>query len=263
MRAEYEFIGFFTLLHKEIARFMRVVGQTVISPLVSSGLYLLVFGVSLSELLKEHQGVSYLAFLVPGLVAMAALNNSLQNSSSSVMISKFHGDLQDLRVIPLSAFSIGSAYVLACIIRGVLVGALVFAMGEVFSYVKTHEWISVAHPGYLTLFLFLGCSIFGNLGIWIGFAAQTFDQVNAFTTFVVLPLTYLGGVFFSLEILHPFWKTVALANPLLYAIDAIRWTVLGQSDINPLKSFAVLCFFVVLTSFLAWRSVKYGSYARF
>jgi ABC-2 type transport system permease protein len=191
----YEWIGFQTLLKKECMRFWKVKGQTVFSPLVNAGLYLVVFGVSLSGVLKMHSEFSYLQFLIPGLVALSSLNNSLQNSASSIMISKFHGDLQDLRYIPLSHHWIGLAYVLACIVRGTFVGFLVLGMGELVNVFQSGELMPVAHPLGLLLFLTIGGAIFGNLGIWAGFLSKTFDHISSFTNFVILPLIYLGGVF--------------------------------------------------------------------
>lgn len=258
-----QWIGFLTLLEKEIMRFSKVSGQTVFGPLVNAGLYLLVFGVSFSSMLKMHENFSYLEFLLPGLVALSALNNAIQNSASSIMVSKFHGDLQDLRVVPLSWTSITAAYVLACVARGIIVAVLVFFLGEIFSWVQSGHGIELRHPVYFLGFLTLSCAIFGNLGIMCGLMAKTFDQINAFTNFVIVPLIYLGGVFFSMSILHPFWQKVALFNPVVYAINGIRWSVLDISDIPALQSFVVLSVFTLLTSVVAWLSVKHGSYSRF
>lgn len=258
-----EWVGFLSLFQKEVLRFLKVIVQTVLSPLVSAGLYFIVFGVSLSGVIKDHGGVSYLAFLIPGLVAMSALNNALQNSASSIMISKFHGDLQDLRLIPLSSFSITLAYVLACITRGALVGGLVFGLGQILFFLQTGEFVGVHSVLGLVLFLTMGCAIFGHLGIFSGFVSRSFDQINAFSNFVILPLIYLGGVFFSLQIFHPFWRAVAQFNPLVYMINGIRWSVLGISDVNVEVCFGVLLLFLGISFGLAFWSVKRGSYQRF
>jgi len=256
-------VGFITLVQKEVARLLKVFTQTVVSPLISAGLYMLVFGVSLSGLLKNQQGVSYLAFLIPGLVALSSLNNALQNSASSIMISKFHGDLQDLRLIPLSPGAIALAYVTACVFRGALVGCLVLSLGEAVHFFKTGSCVGVAHPGGLIAFLILGCTIFGNLGICSGFLAKSFDHINAFANFVVLPLIYLGGVFFSLEMLHPVFQAVAKVNPLVYLINGIRWSILGVSDIPALTCLGTAVVFSAVSFALARFAVSKGSYQRF
>lgn len=263
MYLKEEFIGFWTLLCKEVTRFLKVLSQTILSPIITSFLYLLVFGVSLSTLLKSQQGVGYLQFLIPGLVALSALNNSLQNAASSVMISKFHGDLQDLRVMPLSPISIALAYCMACVVRGLLVGFCVLILGEIVFYIQFKELFPIHHPFGLFLFLLLGSSIFGNIGIYVGFISKTFDHITAVTNFIVLPLIYLGGVFFSLSILHPFWQTVSKVNPLVYLISGIRWSVLDVSDIAPLYCFWASLGFAVFSCWIAWYSVKKGSYLRF
>jgi ABC-2 type transport system permease protein len=256
-------VGFLTLIQKEVARLMKVFTQTILSPLISAGLYMLVFGVSLSSLLKNQQGFTYLQFLIPGLVAMSSLNNALQNSASSIMISKFHGDLQDLRLIPLSPGSIALAYVSASIFRGALVGTLVLCLGQAVHFFMVGSWVGVMHPVGLAVFLILGCSIFGNLGICSGFLASSFDHINAFANFVILPLIYLGGVFFSLEILHPVFQQIAKFNPLVYLINGIRWSILGAGDIPAATCFWTALIFSALSFLLARIAVAKGSYQRF
>lgn len=262
-RWQTEWIGFLTLFHKEVARFVRVAAQTLFSPLINALLYLIVFGLSFSALLKTQQGFTYLEFLIPGLAAMAALNNSLQNSSSSVMVSKFHGDLQDIRLIPLSSTAIAAAYTLASIFRGVIVGMLVLILGEFVFYFKTGNSIQILHPGELFVFLILGGAIFGNLGTWTGFICKTFDQIHAVTNFVVLPLIYLGGVFFSIKIFHPVVQQISAFNPLLYLINGIRWSILGVSDIPIGFCLSLSLVFVAISCVIAWYSVRFGSYQRF
>lgn len=256
-------IGFWSLVNKEIARLMKVVTQTILSPLISAGLYMLVFGMSFSSLLRHQKGFSYLEFLVPGLVALASLNNALQNSASSIMISKFHGDLQDLRLIPLSPGQIAVAYVLACVFRGGIIGLLVLALGQTCFFLITGGWIGVSHPAGLAVFLILGCLIFGNLGICSGFMAKSFDHINAFSNFVILPLIYLGGVFFSLDILHPVFRTITQFNPLVYLINGVRWSILGVADIPAGTCLIAAVIFTCLSFALARYAVAEGSYQRF
>lgn len=255
--------SFITLLKKEIMRFMRVWSQTILSPVVSATLYILVFGISLSGVLKDQGGFQYLEFLIPGLIAMAALNNSLQNSASSVMISKFHNDLQDLKVIPLPPVFIALAFTLAGLARGFLCAAMVFLVGFIFTFYQTGEILTIQSPLAFVGFLFLGCLIFGSIGIWAGFTSSSFDQINAISQFLVLPLIYLGGVFYSLEMLHPTWQAVAQVNPLVYIINGIRWSVLGVSDVPVLMSLVVCLFFAGVGMAFAWFGVSRGNYFRF
>lgn len=258
-----ELIGFATLYRKEVRRFFRVAGQTVMSPLINATLYLLVFGVSLSRVVTLDMGASYLEFLVPGLMALSSLNNALQNSSSSLMVSKFHGDLQDLKLVPLSMFSVAAAYVSASMTRALIVACAVLFIGEIFAWFVTGSLIVVLHPLWLLIFLLIGGFIFGNLGIWIGFLSKSFDQINAFTNFVILPLIYLGGVFFSLDILHPFWRQLSSINPLVYLIGGIRWSVLEISDFGLLGCLLPSLGFAAVSFILALYSVRFGSYQRF
>lgn len=242
---------------------MIVWTQTIFSPVVSSALYIVVFGVSLSAVLKGQQGFSYLEFLIPGLIAMSALNNSLQNSASSVMISKFHNDLQDLRVIPLPPVLIMIAYSLSSLLRGLICATLVFLVGQIFMFVRLGSFLHMQNPMMFVIFLCLGSLFFGSIGIWAGFFSNSFDQVSALTQFVVLPLIYLGGVFYSIKMLDPFWQKIAFANPLVYIINGIRWSVLGVSDVNVWLCLVICLCFVVLGFTLAWRGVRKGYYLRF
>lgn len=258
-----QFIGFQTLLFKEYRRFMRVAGQTIVNPLISASLYLLIFGVNLSESITDQQGMSYLPFIIPGLVAMAILNNSFQNASSSIITSKFHGDLQDLKVVPLSPGEIIAAYSLAATLRGTIVGSAVGMVGEFFHWMKYGAFLPVEHVGLLMVFVILGGLLFGFLGLSISIYAKSFDQVNAIGTFLLVPLTYLGGVFFSVDRMPPFWKAVSHLNPLFYLINGIRYSFLGVSDLPIIYALGVSVCFVMGMFFLARYAVRNGSYTRF
>ncbi|MGE0527100.1 MAG: ABC transporter permease, partial [Bdellovibrionales bacterium] len=204
----------------------------------------------------------YLSFLIPGLVMMGCLNNAFQNSSSSIITSKFSGDLEDLKVAPFSANQIIWAMSLAAVLRGLIVGGITFVVGEL-SYLLVYDrFLPVAHPFYLLLFLLLGGLSFSNLGLVVAFFARTFDQLSAVTGFVLLPLIYLGGVFFSIDHLPPFWKSVSLVNPLLYMINGVRFGILGRSDVNPMPALGVTVVAFVVTWILAVYSLRRGSYQR-
>ena len=253
---------FFTLYYRETRRFLKVIVQTVFAPIVSSTLYLLIFGVSLGDKISLNGGISYLAFLIPGLVMMSVLNNSYQNSSSSIVSGKFGGDLEDWRIVPLSPHSILWALSLGGLTRGIIVGAITFSVGEVFYYVMNNEFIMPHSLGLLFVFLVVGGLSFAMFGISIAFWAKTFDHISGVGSFVILPLIYLGGVFFSLEGLHPFWQTLSKANPLLYFINGVRFSMLGKSDVSTDIALTVSVLSMVIFYFIALRVLKVAQYNR-
>ncbi|UOF01911.1 ABC transporter permease [Bdellovibrio reynosensis] len=254
--------GFVTVFRREIARFMKVIVQTVITPFVSSFLYLLIFGVSLGGQMPSHQGVSYLAFLIPGLMMMGLINNSFQNSSSSIVSSKFSGDLEDLRVAPVTDHEIIWAMSLGAVVRGSIVSVITYLVGSFFMLYQKGEWLMVAHPLTTVFFLIVAGLIFGMIGISIAFWAKTFDQLSAFSAFILLPLTYLGGVFLSIENLHPFWQAVSKLNPLLYLINGLRYGILGVSDVNVWTAAVISLLGFVFFYVTARFSLKKGSFQR-
>jgi ABC-2 type transport system permease protein len=254
--------SFWALYVREMARFVKVIFQTVVAPLINSTLYLLIFGVSLGANIKLEANVSYLAFLIPGLVMMSVLNNAFQNSSSSIVTGKFSGDLEDIKVVPLSPVMIVWAYSIGGLTRGFLVGAITFLVGEVFLYLVEGALIWPAHPLFLIFFLTVGGLSFAKLGVCVAFWAKTFDQLSAIGSFVLLPLIYLGGVFFSMKGLHPFWQSISQFNPVLYFINGIRYGFLGISDVDMWLATFVSLAALLLFHVLALRALKTGSYAR-
>lgn len=255
-------IPFRTLFQREIARFMKVVAQTVVTPLVSSALYLMIFGVSLGRQINLEGGIPYLAFLIPGLVMMGCLNNAFQNTSSSIISSKFSGDLEDLKAAPFSVQQIIWALSMAALVRGLMVGLVTFLVGEASYYAVYEKFLAVEHPFALVLFLICGSLTFAHIGISVAFWAKSFDQLSAIGGFVLLPLIYLGGVFFSVEHLPGFWKEISLFNPLLYMINGVRYGILGVADVPPERAAVVALVAMVGTLLLAVRSVKRGSFQR-
>lgn len=262
MIQELRWTPFETLIRREIKRFLKVLAQTVFTPLVNSTLYLLIFGVSLGNSIDLALKIPYLAFLIPGLVMMGCMNNAFQNSASSIVSQKFQGELEDLKVAPISSFQIIWAMSLGGLIRGCVVAFITFAVGEVFYQFSYHEWLAVHHPLILIVFLSLGGLIFANIGIWLGFWAKSFDHMGAITGFIITPLMYLGGVFFSVANLHPFWQSVAHANPMLYLINGVRYGILGVSDVAPERAFLVASAAWLFTYFLALRTLKTASFQR-
>lgn len=258
----HPFESFVTLYEREMSRFLKVIFQTVFTPLVNSTLYLLIFGVSLGSNIHLEGGLSYLAFLVPGLVMMGVLNNAFQNSSSSIVAGKFSGDLEDLKVVPLTPAMILWAMAIGGLTRGLLVGLITLCVGEVFEWFIDGSMVTVAHPFALIYFLAAGGLIFAMMGIAVAFWAQSFDQMSAIGSFVLMPLIYLGGVFFSIDGLASFWQRLAHFNPVFYLINGVRYGFLGVTDVDPgaavTVSLAALGFF----HFLALRCLKKGNYTR-
>ncbi len=255
-------IPFFTLVKKEVKRFMKVIVQTVVSPIVSSFLYLLVFGVSLGNSVTLKNGVPYLAFLIPGLMVMGLINNAFQNSSSSIVTSKFSGDLEDIRVAPVTHNKIIWAMGIGGIIRGGIVALITGVVGSVFHYIQRDEFLLITHPFWTLYFVITGGLIFAFCGIFVAFLAKTFDQLSAFSTFILLPLTYLGGVFISIENLHPIWQTISHLNPLFYLINGFRYAILGVSDVELMTSVIVTAVAVSITYVMAQIALKKGSFNR-
>jgi len=260
-RGELVWTPFLSLFRKELLRFWRVIGQTLLIPLVNSTLYLMIFGVSLGD----HIQVSnwpYLAFLIPGLLVMGVMNNAFQNSSSSIATSKFHGDLEDLRVVPLSSTQIVAAMSVAGMFRGILVGTITFSVGEFFYWWRMGAALVPEHFAWLLFFLVTGGLSFSLLGIIVGFQARSIDQLSTIGGFILLPLMYLGGVFFPLESLHPFWRSLSRANPMLYFVNGVRHGILGQADISAYLSASFSLLSVAVLFCLALRMVKQGRYGR-
>lgn len=253
---------FLTLLRKEIIRFLKVIIQTVVTPLMNSTLYLLIFGVSLGKSITMSSHVTYLQFLIPGLITMSMLNNAFQNSSSSILNSKFHGDIQDFKITPLSTHQIVSALTIGALIRGLAVGIATLLTCEMFHFFLEGHFLGILHPAPFIFYIFSGCLTFGGLGILVGFWARSFEHVNAIGGFLLLPLIYLGGVFYSLNNLHPFWQMISKVNPLLYFINGIRYGMIGVSDVNLTVSFLVTITSLVVMYLLSIKAVKTGSYSR-
>jgi ABC-2 type transport system permease protein len=220
-------LGFQTLLSKEIRRFLRVPGQTLATPLVTTTLYFVVFGVSIGHQLREVGGVPYARFIVPGLVLMGVVQNAYLNSASSLFVMKLQGTIVDVLVSPLSYAEILGAFVVAAVVRGLLVGGITWGVAGLFT------GFEVAHPLLALAVVTLAAIAFAAGGVASAIWAQTFEQVNFFPTFFILPLTFLGGVFFSVRMLPPGLAAVARANPVFYMVDGLRYAVLGASDASP------------------------------
>lgn len=245
-------IPFKTMLHREINRFMSVWGQAVLAPILSVILYMVVFGVSLGSRIDVGESTSYLEFIVPGLVMIGIISNSSLNANFSIFISKLHGSIFDLLVAPIGHIEMAFAYILASVIRGLMIGLVIYAVGFFFSgLVPAHLLLTI-------LIAFLTAWCFSALGAIIGIWAENFDQLGIFNNFIITPLIFLGGVFYSLDMLPAFWQKVASFNPLLYMIDSLRFGFLGVSDINPIYSLFFLFFFTIILTLILLRILKTG-----
>ena len=226
--------GWQTLLYKEILRFWKVAFQTIAGPVLTAMLYLLIFGHALEDHVKVYDQVSYTAFLVPGLAMMSLLQNAFANSSSSLIMSKVMGNLGFILLTPLSSWHWFVAYVGAAVVRGLVVGIGVYAIAAFFTQV------SFAQPLFIFLFAVMGAAMMGTLGLIAGLWAEKFDQLAAFQNFVIMPMTFLSGVFYSIHSLPPFWQLVSHCNPFFYMIDGLRYGFFGVSDVSPWLSLAVV-----------------------
>ncbi|MFM7227282.1 MAG: ABC transporter permease [Betaproteobacteria bacterium] len=244
--------GFRTLLYKELLRFRKVATQTLTAPIVTAMLYLLIFGHVLEAHVQVFPGVSYTAFLVPGLVMMSVLQNAFANSSSSLIQSKITGNLVFILLTPLSHWEMFSAYVLAAMIRGFMVGLGVMLITLWFAK------LSFVSPLWIIVFALLGAAILGTMGLIAGIWAEKFDQLAAFQNFLIVPATFLAGVFYSVHSLPPFWLAVSHANPFFYMIDGFRYGFFGHSDVAPLTSLTIVLVFFVVLSFIAVTLLKRG-----
>ncbi len=244
--------GFSTLFYKETLRFWKVSFQTILAPVLTAMLYLLIFSHVLEEHALVYPGVRYTSFLVPGLAMMSLLQNAFANSSSSLIQSKITGNIVFILLPPLSHFEFFGAYVLASAVRGVVVGLGVFVVTALFVPVPVHNLL------WVVAFALLGSAILGTLGIIAGIWADKFDQLAAFQNFVIIPLTFLSGVFYSIHSLPPFWQQVSHFNPFFYMIDGFRYGFFGQSDVSPRLSLAIVGGCLLALSFATLLLLKRG-----
>ena len=241
-----------TLLYKEVLRFWKVAFQTVAAPVLTAMLYLLIFGHVLEGRVQVYDGVGYTSFLIPGLVMMSVLQNAFANSSSSLIQSKITGNLVFLLVAPLSPQAWFVAYVGASMLRGLVVGAGVLLVTLWFAPVHAAE------PGWIVFFALAGAALMGALGLIAGLWAEKFDQIAAFQNFIVMPMTFLSGVFYSVGSLPPFWLAASHLNPFFYIVDGFRRGFFGASDVSPWTSLAVVAASLVAVCGLALQLLRTG-----
>jgi ABC-2 type transport system permease protein len=244
--------GFYTLFYKEWLRFWKVKVQTILAPVLTALLYLLVFAHTLRNHVEVYPGVEYTAFLVPGLAMMAVLQNAFANSSSSLMQSKMTGNIVFVLLPPLSHREFFLAYLLAAMARGLVVGAGVF--GAAMAFVE----VPLAHPGWALAHAIAGSGFMGALGVIAGIQSDKVDQLAAFQNFIILPLTFLSGVFYSIHSLPPFWQTFSHFNPIFYMIDGFRYGFFGQADVSPWLSLTIVTSSFLALSLLTFLLIRSG-----
>ena len=244
--------GLYTLFYKEVLRFGKVMLQTLIAPIVTALLYLLVFGHVFEGRVQAFSGVSYTAFLVPGLVMMSVIQNAFANSSSSLIQSKVTGNLIYIMLTPLSYLEFFLAFVLASAVRGMLVGMGVYLAGALFVSLPT------PHLGFILLFAFLSSAVLGAIGVIAGIWAEKFDQLAGFQNFIILPLSFLSGVFYSIHSLPDFWQQLSHFNPFFYMIDGFRYGFFGVSDIAPSISLLIVSGALIVLSGITLLMLKTG-----
>lgn len=244
--------GWQTLLYKEVLRFWKVSFQTIAAPVLTAVLYLLIFGHVLEDHVKVYDRISYTAFLIPGLVMMSVLQNAFANSSSSLIQSKIMGNLVFLMLTPLSHWAWFLAYVGSSVLRGLVVGSGVLLVTVWFTD------LSVQAPLWILVFAVLGAALLGTLGLIAGLWAEKFDQLAAFQNFVIMPMTFLSGVFYSIHSLPAFWQGVSHLNPFFYMIDGFRHGFFGVSDVSPWLSLGIVGTALLVVGGLAVHLLRIG-----
>lgn len=247
-------LPFYTLLQKEVRRFLRVVSQTVMTPIITASLYLFVFGATLGERISLLPGFSYAQFVIPGLILMGVINNSFANTSSSLFMSRYLGNIVDLLVTPITPAQFILAYTLAAMIRGLAVGAAVLVISLFFAPLP---WL---HPAPALAMACLASFLFAQFGLIAAIYARTFDSLSMFSNFIILPLIYLGGVFYPVSILPRPWELLSRLNPLLYLIDGFRHAILGMGDTSLTGAFLVSG--GIALGLFAWASILIGRGSR-
>lgn len=244
--------GWWTLLYKEVLRFWRVAFQTVAAPVLTALMYLLIFGHVLEDRVQVYPGVGYTDFLIPGLVMMSVLQNAFANSSSSLIQSKMMGNLVFILLTPLSPWHWFCAYMLSSVIRGLAVGLGVLLVTVWFSELP---W---AAPLWILVFGLLGAGLLAGMGIIAGLWSEKFDQMAAFQNFVIMPMTFLSGVFYSIHSLPDFWQSASHLNPFFYMIDGFRYGFLGHSDVSPWLSLSLVATAWLAVSAVALHLLRIG-----
>jgi len=239
--------GVLAIYRFEMARFRRTLWQSLAAPVISTSLYFVVFGAAIGSRVSEVDGVPYGAFIVPGLIMLAIFTESLSNASFGIYLPRFTGTIYEVLSAPISALEMVLAYVGAAATKSILLGLVILATANLFVPV------SIAHPLWMVAFLVLTATTFCLFGFILGIWADGFDQLQFIPMLVIAPLTFLGGAFYSIDMLPPAWRTFSLFNPIVYLISGFRWSFYGTADVPVVASFAaILVFFVICLALLGW-----------
>ncbi len=247
-----QWIAFQAILNKEVTRFVRIWSQTLLPPVITQMLYFLIFGKFIGSRIGNIEGVDYMAFIVPGLVMMAVINSAYVNVVSSFFSAKFQRNIEEMLVAPVSSWVIMAGYVSAGVLRGLLVGFLVFSVSCFFTRPVIHSFFMIF------IFILLTAVLFSLGGLLNGIFSKNFDDVSIFPTFVLTPLIYLGGVFYSITHLPPVWQQLSRLNPILYMVNGFRFGFYGLSDVNLFLSLGLLIVFIVGLILINFRLIEKG-----
>lgn len=245
-------VAFYTLLRREVVRITRIWTQTILPPIITMGLYFVIFGNIIGPKIGDIEGVSYIQYIVPGLVMMAIINNAYANVSSSFFGNKFQRNIEEMLVAPMPSYVILSGYVSAGIVRGIVVGILITGVSLFFTHLSIYSWIITISVAILT------ATLFSLAGFVNGIYAQKFDDIAFVPMFVITPLTYLGGVFYSVDLLPNAWKIVTYFNPVFYMVSGFRYGILGITDVAIGRALLILCVCVVLFYWLCLWLLQRG-----
>jgi ABC-2 type transport system permease protein len=245
-------VSFYTIVRKEVVRMFRIWTQTFLPPAITTALYFLIFGKFIGSQIAPINGVTYMQFIVPGLVMMAVVMQSFMNSAFTFYMAKFQKTLEEVSVSPTPYLVLIAGHVASAVIRGMLTAVIVLGVALFFTH------LSIAHLFITILFVFLSSLLFALAGLINGVFANSFDTVSIFPTFVLTPLTYLGGVFYSVSVLPEIWQNISLANPILYMVNGFRYGMLGFADTNVILSLGVLSALVVVLTLVNWWIFKTG-----
>jgi ABC-2 type transport system permease protein len=236
----------------EINRFRRTIAQSVAAPVLSTSLYFIVFGAAIGSRIDSVSGVSYGAFIVPGLIMLTVITESISNASFGIYMPKFQGTIYELLSAPVSPFETVVGYVGAAASKSILVGTIIFATAHLFVD------FTVEKPLWAAAFLVMTCVTFALFGFIIGVWADNFQRLQLIPVMVVMPLAFLGGTFYSIDMLPPFWRSVALFNPVLYLVSGFRWSFYGIADVSPFISLAMTAIFMLVCLAIVYRIFKTG-----
>tara|TARA_B100000212_G_scaffold306179_1_gene254582 strand:- start:233 stop:994 length:762 start_codon:yes stop_codon:yes gene_type:complete len=239
--------GIFAIYQFEMSRMFRTVSQSIASPVISTALYFIVFGSAIGSRIENIDGVSYMSFLIPGLIMLTILNQSVSNASFGIYFPKFSGTIYEILSAPISPIEITCGYVLAAASKSVLIGLIILITSAFFIE------ITILHPFWMLLFLLLMSLTFSLFGFIIGIWANDFQKIQLIPSFILTPLTFLGGSFYSIGMLPDFWQKISYINPIVYLISSFRWSFYGNSDVNVVVSIIATLFFLVLCIvFISW-----------